>query len=182
MRNPFDHGNRLPRPGAIAPRRFLSSLPGTAGMNGDERRPVHLLLIEDNPADARITLEAIKEAGIAQKVTLLRHGDEAEEFLHRRGRHAEAERPDLVLLDLNLPGRDGREILAGIKQDQGLCTIPVIVLSTSQAEQDVWDSYVMHANCYIVKPLSYRQLLDILIQIGDFWFGMVKLPPRESGH
>ncbi|MDA8164832.1 MAG: response regulator [Desulfobacteraceae bacterium] len=143
-------------------------------------RPIHLLLIEDNPADARITMEAIKEAGIAGEITLLRHGDEAEAFLHRRGQYAAAERPDLILLDLNLPGKGGREILAAIKQDPSLGSIPVIVLSTSQAEQDVRDSYAVHANCYLVKPLSYQRLLDLVLKIGDFWLGTVKLPPKEQ--
>lgn len=146
-------------------------------MKHDRLRDVHLLLVEDNPADARITLEGIKEAGITEKVTVLRHGEEAEEYLHRRGRYADAERPDLVFLDLNLPGRDGREILNGIKQDPDLRRIPVLILSTSQAEQDVLDSYAMHANCYIVKPLSYERLLEILVKIRDFWFGTVELPP-----
>lgn len=149
-------------------------------MNEKEHHNTHLLLVEDNPADARIILEGIKEVGVTEKVTVLGHGEEAEDFLHQRGRYEDAERPDLVFLDLNLPGRDGREILSGIKQDPELCTIPVIILSTSQADRDVRDTYALHANCYIVKPLSYELLLDILKKIMDFWFDTVKLPPGRD--
>ena len=141
-------------------------------------RSGHILLIEDNPADARITFEAIKETGIAGEVTILQNGKEAEEFLHRQGRFAQAERPDLILLDLNLPGKDGREILAVIKNDPLLRRIPVIVLTTSAAEHDVLDAYDLHANCYIVKPLNYDRILTTLERIGDFWFGVAKLPSR----
>lgn len=141
-------------------------------------RAGHVLLIEDNPADARITFEAIKETGIAGKITILHSGEEAEEFLYRQGRFAQAERPDLILLDLNLPGKDGREILVEIKKDPVLRRIPVIVLTTSTAEQDVLDAYDMHANCYIVKPLSYDRVLATLERIGEFWFEVAKLPPR----
>ncbi|MFO7604790.1 MAG: response regulator [Desulfurivibrionaceae bacterium] len=147
-------------------------------MKGEQSSAVHLLLVEDNPADARITLEAIKEVGMAEKITILHSAEVAEQFLRRRGRYADAERPDLVLLDLNLPGRAGLEILAMIKKDPALVAIPVIILSTSHAEQDVRDSYAMHANCYIVKPLSYERLLEILIKINEFWLEMVKLPPK----
>jgi len=147
-------------------------------MNGEQPGAVHLLLIEDNPADARITLEAIKEVGMAGKITVLHSVEVAEQFLRRQGRYADAERPDLVLLDLNLPGRDGREILAMIKKDPALVAIPVIIFSTSHAEQDVRDSYAMHANCYIVKPLSYERLLEILIKINELWLETVKLPPK----
>lgn len=147
-------------------------------MNNERHQIFHLLLIEDNPADARIIMEGIKEAGITEKITIVHHGNEAEEFLHRRGRYADAERPDLIFLDLNLPGKGGRVILSDIKQDPDLCGIPVIILSTSQAEQDVRDSYAMHANCYIVKPLSYERLLEILLTIRDFWFDTAELPSR----
>jgi two-component system, chemotaxis family, response regulator Rcp1 len=137
-----------------------------------------VLLIEDNPADARITLEAIKEAGMAEEVTILRTGEDAEEFLYRRGRFVQARPPDLILLDLNLPGKDGREILTEIKKDPVLRKIPVIVLTTSTAEQDVLDAYDMHANCYIVKPMSYAGILETLERIDEFWFGVARLPSR----
>lgn len=143
-----------------------------------EGRPGRILLIEDNPADARIIVEAIGEAGIGSQLTVLHHGEEASDFLYRQGRFARAGRPDLILLDLNLPGRDGREILAQIKKDPVLLRIPVIVLTTSAAEQDVVDAYQMHANCYIVKPLSYERILEMVKKIGHFWFGVVRLPSR----
>jgi two-component system, chemotaxis family, response regulator Rcp1 len=143
-------------------------------------RSGHILLIEDNPADARITFEAIRETGIAQEVTILHSGEEAEKFLHGEGRLAQVELPDLILLDLNLPGKDGREILTAIKQDSKLRRIPVIVLSTSTAEHDVLDAYDRYANCYIVKPLSYDRILAILERIGEFWFGVARLPSKHE--
>jgi two-component system, chemotaxis family, response regulator Rcp1 len=142
------------------------------------KRSGHVLLIEDNPADARITLEAIRETGMVGEITILHSGEEAEEFLYRQGRFARAERPDLILLDLNLPGKDGREILTEIKEDPVLRRIPVIVLTTSTAEQDMLDAYDKHANCYIVKPLTYEGMLATLERIGEFWFKVAKLPSR----
>ena len=141
-------------------------------------RTGHILLIEDNPADALITLEAIKEAGIGGEVTILHSGEEADMFFSRQGQFVEAKMPELILLDLNLPGKDGREILADIKKDPVLGIIPVIVLTTSAAEQDVLSVYGLHANCYIVKPLSYDGMLATFERIADFWFGVVTLPSR----
>jgi two-component system, chemotaxis family, response regulator Rcp1 len=143
-----------------------------------EGNPGRILLIEDNDADARIFAEAIRETGIASDFTVLRSGTEAKEFLYRQGRFAGVALPDLILLDLNMPGKDGREILAEIKGAPDLVRIPVIILSTSAAPQDVLDSYHLHANCYIVKPPSYDRILEVIRKIGDFWFGVVKLPFR----
>ena len=142
------------------------------------RQSREVLLVEDNPADARITLEAMKEAGVCDQITVLQEGDETLQFLRRQGRFAKASLPDLILLDLNLPGKDGREILAEIKKDPDLKQIPVIVLTTSQAEQDVATAYELHANCYIVKPLSYERILEAMKSVGEFWFGIAKLPAK----
>jgi two-component system, chemotaxis family, response regulator Rcp1 len=137
-----------------------------------------ILLIEDNPADARIVTEAIDETGIASDLTILQYREEFMEFLTRQGRFARAALPDLILLDLNLPGQDGREILAELKKTPDLCMIPVIVLTTSTAEHDVLEVYQLHANCYIGKPLTYQRMLEVIKLIGEFWFKVVRLPGR----
>jgi CheY-like chemotaxis protein len=139
---------------------------------------VHILLVEDNLADVELTLEALEEAKFANDVTVMRDGAEAVEYLHRRGAHADAVRPDLIILDLNLPRRSGHEVLADLKADPALRRIPVAVLTTSSAEADVLASYDLGANCFLTKPVDVGQFLKVVQSIEDFWFGVVRLPPR----
>ena len=139
---------------------------------------VEILLVEDNPGDVRLTREAWKEARIRNRLHVAEDGVEALAFLRREGRHAEAVRPHLVLLDLNLPRKDGREVLAEMKEDPNLRHIPVVILSTSKAEQDVLNTYDLHANCYITKPLDMDQFIRVVRSIEDFWLTIVTLPPR----
>ena len=145
-------------------------------------RPVQILLVEDNPGDVGLTLEALKEAKVLNKLTVVKDGIEALSLLRRQGQHAHAARPDLILLDLNLPKKDGREVLAEIKADDNLKRIPVIILTTSQNEQDVVKSYNLHANCYITKPLDLDQFIKVVKSIEDFWLGIVVLPKNGTGH
>jgi chemotaxis family two-component system response regulator Rcp1 len=145
-----------------------------------QARPAEILLIEDNPADIRLTMEAMKESKIANRLSIVRDGDEALEFLCRRGRHAGAPRPDLILLDLNLPKRDGREVLREIKSVEGLKRIPVVVLTTSGAEEDILRSYDLHANCFITKPIDLNQFIKVVQHIESFWFSVVSLPERPQ--
>jgi CheY-like chemotaxis protein len=139
-------------------------------------RTVEILLVEDNPGDVRLTLEAFKEGKLHNRLHIARDGEEALAFLRRQGPYAEAVRPDLILLDLNLPKKDGREVLAEIKQDQELHRIPVVVLTTSKAEQDILKVYDLHANCYITKPMDLDQFLRVVRAIEEFWLEIVKLP------
>ena len=139
---------------------------------------VEILLVEDNPGDVRLTREAWKEARIRNRLHVAEDGVEALAFLRRQGRHAGAVRPHLVLLDLNLPRKDGREVLAEIKEDPDLRHIPVVILTTSKAEQDVLKTYDLHANCYITKPLDMDQFIRVVRSIEDFWLTIVTLPPR----
>jgi CheY-like chemotaxis protein len=137
---------------------------------------VEILLVEDNPGDVRLTVEAFKEGKMGNHLKIARDGVEALEVLRRQGEHANAARPDLILLDLNLPRMDGREVLAEIKRDPDLKRIPVVVLTTSDAEQDIARSYELHANCYITKPVDMSQFIDIVKRIEGFWLTIVKLP------
>jgi chemotaxis family two-component system response regulator Rcp1 len=139
---------------------------------------VELLLVEDNPGDVRLTREAWKEARIPNRLHVVGDGVEALSFLRREGRHAAAARPHIVLLDLNLPKKDGREVLAEIKKDPALKHIPVVILTTSRAEQDVIQSYDLHANCYISKPLDMDHFIQVVRAIEDFWLATATLPPR----
>jgi CheY-like chemotaxis protein len=143
-------------------------------------RPVEILLVEDNPGDARLTREALNEAKIRNNLHHAMDGVEALAFLRREGQHAEAPRPDIILLDLNLPRKDGREVLAELKADATLCTIPVVVLTTSEAEQDIVRSYQLHANCYITKPVDLEKFLAIVRAIEDFWLAVVRLPQAAA--
>jgi len=143
--------------------------------------PIRILMIEDNEGDVFLTTEAFKEAKVANCLTVVRDGLEAMDFLHRRGDFASAPRPDLVLLDLNLPRRDGRQVLAEIKADPLLRSIPVVVLTSSKAEEDIARMYDLHANCYIVKPVDFQRLMDIVHSIENFWLSVVKLPPTREG-
>ena len=139
-------------------------------------RLVQILLVEDNPGDVGLTLEALKEATLPNKLTVVKNGADALSLLRRQGQHAGAARPDLILLDLNLPKKDGRKVLAEIKGDDNLKRIPVVVLTTSEDEQDVLESYNLHANCYIVKPLDLDRFITVVKSIEDFWLRIVVLP------
>lgn len=139
-------------------------------------KPIEILLIEDNPGDVRLTMEALKETKVINKLTVMKNGVDAMAFLRREGPHAKAARPHLILLDLNLPMKDGREVLAEIKADESLRRIPVVILTTSQDEQDVLKSYHLHANCYITKPVDLDQFITVVKSIEDFWLGIVVLP------
>ena len=139
-------------------------------------RPVQILLVEDNPGDVGLTLEALKEATLPNKLTVVKNGADALSLLRRHGPHAGAARPDLILLDLNLPKKDGRKVLAEIKGDDNLKRIPVVILTTSEDEQDVLESYNLHANCYIVKPLDLDRFITVVKSIEDFWLRIVVLP------
>lgn len=139
-------------------------------------KPIEILLVEDNPGDIRLTKEALKEGKIFNKLHVVMDGAEALNFLHREGKYAHAIRPDLILLDLNLPKKDGREVLAEIKTDEGLKRIPVVVMTVSSAEEDISKTYNLHANCYITKPADLDQFIKIVKSIEDFWLTIVKLP------
>lgn len=145
-------------------------------------QPIDVLLVEDNPGDARLAVEAFKDGGSRLKSTLhhVKDGVEALDFLHRRGEHASAVRPDIVLLDLNLPRKDGREVLAEIKEDDDLKLIPVLILTTSQAERDILETYSLHANGYVSKPLDLDEFAGVVESIKDFWFTTAKLPQEDK--
>jgi two-component system, chemotaxis family, response regulator Rcp1 len=138
---------------------------------------VEILLVEDNPGDIRLTQEALKDSKIRNNLSVVRDGEEALAFLRREGNFARVPRPDLVLLDLNLPRVDGREVLEVIKTDDSLKRIPVVVLTTSDDEKDILASYNLHANCYITKPVDLNRFVEIVKSIEGFWFQIVKLPP-----
>ncbi|WP_114973859.1 response regulator [Rhodoferax ferrireducens] len=141
-------------------------------------RPIEILMVEDNPGDVRLTQEALKGAKVSNTLRVVEDGAAALDFLYRRGDYADAPRPDLILLDLNLPKKNGREVLEVIKQDAQLKTIPVVILTTSQAEEDVLRAYSLHANCYISKPVDFTQFTKIVRTIEDFWLSIVTLPPK----
>jgi len=147
------------------------------GIQGADR-PIEILLVEDNAGDARLTQEALKEGKVRNNLYVARDGVEALAFLRQRDGYAGVPRPDLVLLDLNLPRKDGREVLAEMKQDPSLQTIPVVVLTTSEAEQDILRTYQLNANCYITKPMDLDKFMMIVRSIEDFWLTIVQLPPR----
>jgi CheY-like chemotaxis protein len=146
----------------------------------DSANVIHILLVEDNPADVRLTEEAMRESKILNSLSVVNDGVEALAFLKKEGNYINASRPDLILLDLNLPKKDGREVLEEIKNDSGLRTIPVVVLTTSEAHTDVVKSYNLHANCYITKPVELEKFMEIVRVIENFWFGIVKLPSLKS--
>ena len=139
-------------------------------------RAVQILLVEDNPGDVGLTLEALKETKLPNKLTVVKNGAEALSLLRQQGQYADAARPDLILLDLNLPKKDGRKVLAEIKADDNLKRIPVVILTTSEDEKDVLESYNLHANCYIVKPLDLDRFITVVKSIEDFWLKIVVLP------
>lgn len=142
----------------------------------DDLTPIEVLLIEDDPGDTLMIREAFADNKVNNRLSCVSDGVEAMAFLHREGDHIDAPRPDLILLDLNLPRKDGREVLREIKQDEGLGTIPVVVLTTSQAEEDVLRSYKLHANAYVTKPVDFDRFIEVVRQIDDFFVTVVKLP------
>lgn len=144
-------------------------------------RSIEILLVEDNPGDVRLTLEAMKEVKLNNKVHVVGDGVQALSFLRREGEYADVPRPDLILLDLNLPKKDGREVLAEIKSDPSLKAIPVVVLTISKNEEDIFRSYNLHANCYITKPIDLEQFLRVVKAIQSFWLSIVQLPPSLKG-
>ena len=147
---------------------------------GNMQRSVEVLLVEDNPGDVRLTMEALKEGKMLNHVSVVGDGVEAVAFLHRQGKYAKSARPDVILLDLNLPKKDGREVLAEIKTDPELRRIPVVILTTSSAEHDILKTYDLHANCYITKPVDLEQFIRVVKLIEDFWLTIVKLPTDEA--
>jgi chemotaxis family two-component system response regulator Rcp1 len=140
--------------------------------------PLQILLVEDSPGDVRLTQEAFKNAKVHVILHVVSDGAEAMAFLGREGKYADAPRPDLMLLDLNLPKKDGRSVLAEIKENPHLKTIPVVILTTSSAEEDILKSYRLHANCYITKPVNLEGFLKVVRSIDNFWLSVVKLPPE----
>jgi CheY-like chemotaxis protein len=142
-------------------------------------KPIDILLVEDNPGDVRLTIEGLKEGKILNNLSVVSNGVEAMAFLRREGGYANAPRPDLILLDLNLPRKDGREVLVEIKNDNNLKRIPVVILTSSEAEQDIVKSYNLHANCYITKPVELDQFIGVIKNIEQFWLTVVKLPPGD---
>ena len=137
---------------------------------------VEILLVEDNPGDARLAIEVLKDAKVRNVLHWVKDGVEALEFLRREKGYAKAPRPDVILLDLNLPRRDGREVLSEIKKDQKLMRIPVVVLTISKDEEDIFRTYNLHANCYVTKPIDLDQFVKVVKSIEDFWLTIVKLP------
>jgi chemotaxis family two-component system response regulator Rcp1 len=145
-----------------------------------ENRPMEVLLVEDSPGDVRLTQEAFRDANTSIRLHVAPDGVEAMAFLRREGIHADAPRPDIILLDLNLPKMDGREVLAHIKEDSSLKTIPTVILTTSESEADIVKSYQLHANCYLSKPVQLDSFEGLVKSINGFWLTDVKLPPNSG--
>ena len=148
--------------------------------NRTSAQPLEVLLVEDSPGDVRLTQEALKDAKVHINLRVVRDGIDAMAFLMREGEYATAPRPDLILLDLNLPRKDGREVLKEIKENQELKSIPVVILTTSASEADILRSYLLHANCYITKPVNLDGFLTVVKSIDNFWLSVVKLPPHPG--
>jgi two-component system, chemotaxis family, response regulator Rcp1 len=147
-------------------------------MDAHDVRPIEILLVEDSPSDAALAMEALEQGKVANKLTHVEDGVEAMAYLRRQGKYAASARPDLIMLDLNLPRKDGREVLAELKSDPALKTIPVIVLTTSHADEDILRSYQLSANCYITKPVDFSQFIEVVRSIEQFWLTVVTLPGR----
>jgi len=145
-------------------------------MNNENSNAINILLVEDNPGDIRLTKEVLKDGKIRNNLNVTTDGEEALLYLKKEGPYANATTPDIILLDLNLPKKDGREVLAAIKSDRDLKCIPVIVLTTSAAEKDILNMYAHHANCYITKPVDFNQFINVIRSIEQFWLTIVKLP------
>ena len=140
----------------------------------------HVLLVEDNPADVRLTKEVLSEGKATSTLHIVADGEQALQFLRNKGAFASSPRPDLILLDLNLPRKDGREVLAEIKKDPVLKLIPVVILTTSRSDRDILESYNLHANCYVSKPVDLLEFMEVIRTIEDFWLSMVRLPTRTG--
>lgn len=149
-------------------------------MKRKSARPVEILLVEDNPGDVRLTEEALHDAKVMNHLSVASDGEAAMRFLRREDGFGDAPRPDLILLDLNLPKKDGREVLEEIKSDPSLRSIPIVVLTTSKADEDIHRSYDLHANCYITKPVDFEQFLTVVQQLENFWLSVVHLPPSSA--
>ena len=147
-------------------------------MNDSLGKVIDILLVEDNPGDVRLAQEALKESKIRNQLFIVDDGVEAMEFLHQKGKYASAPRPDLILLDLNLPRKSGREVLAEVKTAENLKRIPVVVMTVSRAEDDIMKCYNHHANCYVTKPLDFNRFMEVTKSIEEFWLTIVKLPPK----
>jgi CheY-like chemotaxis protein len=147
-------------------------------LDQEQITPIEILLVEDNPGDVRLTQEALKESKMHNILNVVNDGVEAIEFLRRQGKFTNVNRPDLILLDLNLPRKDGREVLDEIKSDNDLKRIPVVVLTTSKAEEDIIRMYTRQANCYITKPIDFDQFILVIKAVEEFWLTIVKLPPK----
>jgi chemotaxis family two-component system response regulator Rcp1 len=147
-------------------------------MNLSQSKPIEILLVEDSPSDAALTIEALKAGKIANRLSHVEDGVDAMDFLRRRGKYADAERPDLIMLDLNLPRMDGRDVLAEIKNDPDLKIIPIIVLTTSRSDKDILKSYQLNANCYITKPVDFDHFIEVVKSIENFWLTVVTLPVK----
>ena len=141
-------------------------------------KAIDILIVEDNPGDARLIKEVLNDSKILNSLHLVRDGVETMDFLQKKGNYSGAKTPDLIILDLNLPKMDGREVLAKIKNDEQLKRIPVVIMTISQAEEDIIKSYNLHANCYVTKPIDLDQFIKVIKSIEDFWFTIVKLPPK----
>jgi chemotaxis family two-component system response regulator Rcp1 len=144
------------------------------------QNPIEILLVEDSPTDIELTIEALRDAKVFNTLHIVEDGVSALTYLRKEGRYAGAVRPDLIMLDLNLPRKNGREVLAEIKSDADLSLIPVVILTTSQADQDIAESYRLHANCFVTKPVDFEQFVNVIRSIEDFWFTVVKLPKKPD--
>ncbi len=149
-------------------------------MNDTDSQSVHVLLVEDNPADVRLTREVLADGKITNTLHVVADGEQAMAFLRNQAPYTSAPRPDLILLDLNLPRKDGREVLAEVKSDPSLKIIPVVILTTSRSDRDILESYNLHANCYISKPVDLHQFMEVVRTIEDFWLSIVRLPTRSQ--
>jgi chemotaxis family two-component system response regulator Rcp1 len=148
-------------------------------MDNDQFKIADILLVEDNLGDIRLTEEALKESRLTVNLNTVMDGEEAMSFLRKQGKYATAPTPDLILLDLNLPKKDGRQVLKEIKEDANLKTIPIVILTISNADQDIIESYDLNANCYITKPLDFNKFIEVVKSIEDFWLAIVRLPPKK---
>jgi two-component system response regulator len=142
-------------------------------------QPIEILLVEDNPGDVELTREALRDAKVANRLHVADDGAEAVDFLFRRGKYADVPRPDIILLDLNLPKKDGRQVLAEIKAEPELAKIPIVVLTSSEADEDIHRAYQLHANCYITKPVNFPRFLHVVQSIENFWLTVVRLPGKQ---
>jgi two-component system, chemotaxis family, response regulator Rcp1 len=145
--------------------------------NSRNVEPIDILLVEDNPGDVRLTQEALKDSKVKNTLHIVTDGVEAMDFIYHRGNFHAAPRPDIILLDLNLPRMDGREVLQAIKQEESLRRIPIVIMTTSDDEHDILHAYDLYANCYITKPVDFQRFIEIVKTIENFWFSMVRLPP-----